>query len=283
MEYVLHKGLKIPMLGFGTWCIGDNEENRKKEIETIRYAVEEYGITLIDTAEMYGLGKSENVVAEAIRSIDRDKLYIVDKILPENAMAGKYEERVRNSLNILGIDYFDLYLLHWRSGVDLQSMVDEMERLKALKLIRNWGVSNFDVKDMKELLQCRNGNQCFANQVLYNIDERGIEFDLISYCKQNNILLMAYSVVGNSREYQDKILASPALQKVAAGRGVHPFNILIKFVTRNKDLIALVKTSSKEHLDQNMKDFESDLTEAELEVLEQDFPKPVEKIELHKI
>ncbi|MCR5112558.1 MAG: aldo/keto reductase [Acholeplasmatales bacterium] len=156
MEYFKHRNINIPLIGLGSWGLGENEALMESEIETGKYAIINHGMTLIDTAEMYGDGRSEKIVAKMIDGIDRDKLFIVGKILPENAQNGQYIKSCKQSLANIGIDYFDLYLLHWKSSVNLGDMVKNMEKLKSLGLIKNWGVSNFDVTEMEELFQIEN-------------------------------------------------------------------------------------------------------------------------------
>ena len=283
MEYLVHRGKRIPIIGYGTWCVGDDPAKHDSEVETILYAISEYGITLIDTAEMYGCGNSELLISDVIKKNVRENLFIVDKILPENAMSGNYEDCVRKSIKRLNCQYIDLYLLHWKSDVNLQNMVDSMEQLVEKKLIKNWGVSNFDVDEMDELWRCEKGNHCFANQVLYNVSERGIEYDLLDWCVNHNVLVMAYSVLGDCKELQTEILKSPTLLEIAKRHNVSSFNIMLRFVIRERNIVALMKTSSKEHLNENMKDVWIPLLGSDMEILDKDFPAPLNKIDLHKI
>ena len=160
MKYEVVNNVKISKIGLGSWTIGDDPNKESQEIDTFDFGFRKHQITLIDTAEMYGEGKSERVVGKFLKDKNREEFFIVDKILPKHAKEGRYLERCKNSLEIMGLDYFDLYLLHWKGGVDLQNMVDEMENLVSLGLIKHWGVSNFDVDDMKELFMCKNGNHC---------------------------------------------------------------------------------------------------------------------------
>ena len=179
MKTVTINNEKLPAVGIGTWHMGDSKNTRQDEIKAIQAAINA-GATAIDTAEMYGNGLSEKLVGEAIRAFKRDQLFIIDKVLPSNASHAQLEKSLDRSLQLVGTDYFDLYLLHWRSGtIPLAETVDEMERMVTKGKIKSWGVSNFDTTDMQELWQLANGSHCVANKDLYNLDERGIEFDLL--------------------------------------------------------------------------------------------------------
>lgn len=283
MENITFKGEKLPLVGFGTWCIGDDENKAAQEMLCMQTAINDYGMTLIDTAEMYGNGKAENIVGEVMKTIPRDKIFLVDKILPENAKASKYRECVLQSLKRTNCDYFDLYLLHWREDVNLQNMVDEMGQLVQEGLIRHWGVSNFDVNDMEDLFACKNGNHCFANQILYNITARGVEYDLLPWCKEHNVLIMVYSPLGNVRSAQMNVAKYKEVADVCCSKNITVTNMMLRFVVRNKDLVALFKTSSLEHLDDNLFEIEQGLTEEDLEKLNKCFNPPTEKVPLEKI
>lgn len=277
---------EFPMVGVGTWCIGDEGALVQKEINCIKTAVEECGMTLIDTAEMYGYekgGASERLVGKALEKIGREKVFLVDKILPENAYKGNFEKCVRRSLERTGAEYFDLYLLHWRANTVLQDVVDEMEALVEKGLIKRWGVSNFDVDDMEELFACQNGNHCYANQFLYNISSRGVEYDLIPWCKEHNVLPMIYSPLGDTREKQLEILENPAIKELCEKKDISITNLMLKFVIRNRDLITIFKTSSIDHLKENIKTLEDGLTDEDMAVIDSVFAPPTEKMPLEKI
>lgn len=252
MEYTKVRNIKIPKLGFGSWLIGDNPDEKQREIATFEYGYKNHQMTLIDTAEMYGSGNSEKVVGDYVKGRKRDEFFIVDKILPSNAEKGLYEERCRNSLKIMGLDYFDLYLLHWKSHVNLQEMVDNMEHLKELGLIKEWGVSNFDVPQMEELFKCRNGDKCFANQCLFNLNARGVEFDLIPWCQSHDVLFMAYSPLGNNKIDREKITNNAIFKELAIKNGYTPSSLMLAFAIREDKAMAIFKTSSTAHLNENM-------------------------------
>lgn len=280
MEYLSFREERLPLIGFGTWRVGENPSREQDEIATMKYGIENMGLTLIDTAEMYGYGGSEKVVGKLLQETDRNSLFLVDKIMPGNAVSGDYEEYCLASLKRLGISQLDLYLLHWRGGVDLQKMVDEMERLAEKGLIKHWGVSNFDVEDMEELFRCRNGNHCFANQVLYNLSCRGIEYDLLPWCREHQVLLMAYSPLGNNRADRERMTSHPAVQKIAEKYQMTEEAVLLQFVTRDRDVVAIFKTASIEHLRRNMSGEMQLLDEEDMRLLNATYPAPNRKVPL---
>lgn len=283
MEYLFHRNIKIPLIGFGTYKSGVYAENFEQEAQTFLAGIEQYGMRLIDTAEMYDNGKSERFVSKVIKNCERTSLFIVDKILPENARKGLYKECCENSLKRLGTDYIDLYLLHWRGGVDLQDMVRQMDSLVKEGLIKHWGVSNFDVADMEQLFACKGGNNCFCNQVLYNLSARGIEYDLLPWCKKNDVLVMAYSPLHNNREERCVITENRIVKEVCADEKKSPESLALSFVIRNKDIATVFKTSSVQHLDNNMLNVFEAVSDVNLEKLSAEFKAPHKKCELKKI
>jgi diketogulonate reductase-like aldo/keto reductase len=193
---------KVPVLGQGTWNIGDSAASRAAEIATLRRGID-CGMTMIDTAEMYGSGRSENLVGEAIEG-QREQVYLVSKVLPSNASLEGTVRACEASLKRLRTDVLDLYLLHWRGRYPLHETIRGFERLLEQGKIRAWGVSNFDVDDMEELFTTPGGAACAANQVLYNPEHRGIEYDLLPWCAQNGVGVMAYSPVGQGAGYSPR-------------------------------------------------------------------------------
>ena len=253
MEYIYHRNIKLPLIGFGTWNIGDDPKKEKDEIEVLFLGFEKHKMFLIDTAEMYGNGNSERLISKFLKLVDRNKIYIVDKILPENMKRGKYLESCKRSLKNLGVDYIDLYLLHWNiPGLDLNDVVKSMEHLKELGLIKNWGVSNFDTHEMKELFKVEGGHNCFLNQCLYNLKNREVEYDLLKFCKDNDVLFMSYSPLLNDRKAKEEFVSYPIFKEVVKKEDLTNESLLLNFVIRNKDLITVFKTSSLSHLDSNM-------------------------------
>lgn len=283
MQKINFQNENIPMIGVGTWCIGDDKNKEEQEIECIKAAIKDYGMALIDTAEMYGDGKSEAIVGKVLEQVNRKDVYIVDKIFPYNAKKGKVRAHVMKSLELTKAGYFDLYLLHWREDAVLQDVVDEMEQLVEDGLIRHWGVSNFDVDDMEDLFACKNGNHCYANQFLYNVSARGVEYDLIPWCKEHNVLPMIYSPLGDTRQAQLAIAKNTEIQQICEKKQISVTNLMLRFVVRNKDLVTVFKTSSLAHLKENMDGVETGFTQEEMDLINQCFPAPTHKVMLEKI
>ena len=212
----LPDGERVPALGQGTWGMGQIKRAHSDEVAALRLGID-LGMTLIDTAEMYGEGGAEEVVADAIDR-QRERVFVVTKVYPHNASRTKLPKACERSLKRLRIDAIDLYLLHWRGSVPLAETVEAFEKLQVAGKIRHWGVSNFDVEDMKELLAIENGSACAANQVLYHVGERAIESDLLPWSQKNKMPIMAYSPVGHGRG----LLENPMLKKIAKRHDVAP-------------------------------------------------------------
>lgn len=281
MEYLFHRGEKIPLIGFGTYRLGSSA--RSDETETLCYGIEEYGMTLIDTAEMYGNGISETILKGIISRYDRRSLFIVDKILPSNAEKGSYTECCKRSLERLGTDCIDLYLLHWKADVDLQDMVCNMEKLVESGMIRHWGVSNFDTHEMKELFACDKGSNCFCDQILYNLDERGAEYDLIPWCIEHDVLTMAYSPLCNSSSSRIAVTGDETVITVAENEQKTPESLMLSFIIKDHKTVTVFKTSSILHLKNNMKNVFHPFGKDDLHELEKRYPPPTEKRPLNKI
>ncbi len=188
---ILKDGTPVPAVGQGTWFMGEKPSRRKDEIAALRWGIEN-GMNLIDTAEMYGDGASEELVGEAIAPYEREKLFLVSKVYPWNAGRAHIFRSCEDSLKRLGTSYLDMYLLHWRGSVPLHETVECMEELVSNGLIRRWGVSNLDYDDMEELYDIHNGDHCQTDQVLYHLGSRGTERKLQPWLKQHDIPLMAY-------------------------------------------------------------------------------------------
>lgn len=283
MEYLMHRGVKLPLIGFGTWCVGDNPGEKENEIETMKYGITQYGMNLIDTAEMYGLGKSERVVGELLKQFNREEIYLVSKIFPHNANEANFETAFQNSLEALGVDYLDLYLLHWRENANLQVVVDKMEALKTRGLIKNWGVSNFDVADMEDLFACEGGENCFANEILYNVSSRGVEYDLLKWDEDHDVLNMIYSPLANNAVQRNAIKANSHIQELCEKKQLSAEALMLSFVVRNRNLVTIFKTGSVEHLQSNMNGCFSAWSEEELQILGKAYAAPVKKVPLEKI
>lgn len=266
----LPDGTRVPALGQGTWRMGEDGRARKAEVAALRLGIE-LGLTLIDTAEMYGEGGAEEVVGEAIKG-RRDGLFIVSKVYPHNAGRRAVVAACERSLNRLGIDTIDLYLLHWRGSVPLAETVEGFEALKRDGKIARWGVSNLDVADLEELWSV-GGTACATNQVLYNLAERGIEFDLIPWCARRNVPIMAYSPVGQG----GRMLRHKALAEVAARHGATAAQVALAWTLRLPGVIAIPKAADTAHVRANAASLALRLTEEDYATLDAAFPSPQRK------
>jgi len=262
-------GTRVPALGQGTWHMGENPRAHKDEVAALRLGIE-LGMTLIDTAEMYGEGDAEKVVADAIEG-QRDRMFVVTKVYPHNASRTELPKACERSLKRLRIDVIDLYLLHWRErSTQLAETVEAFEKLRAAGKIKRWGVSNFDVDDMEELWSIENGANCAANQVLYNLENREIESGLLQWSQKNEIPIMAYSPVGHGRG----LLESATLKKIAKRHDTTTSQIALAWVLRQLRVIAIPKASKEKHVRDNARSIEIELTNEDLADLDREFPPP---------
>jgi diketogulonate reductase-like aldo/keto reductase len=263
----LKTGETIAQLGIGTWHMGERRGERAAEAKAVAAAID-LGITLIDTAEMYGEGGAEEVIAEATAG-RRDGLFIVSKVYPHNASRSGAIAACERSLKRLKTDRIDLYLLHWRGSHPLADTVAAFEKLKADGKIRHWGVSNFDVDDMEELREVRSGGNCVSNQVLYHLGSRGIDHDLVADCKAHDEMIMAYSPLG-----QGSILRNAALAKVAKKHGVSPAAVAIAWTMRHPHVVSIPKASNLAHVTENFAAAQLVLEPGDLAELDTAFPPP---------
>lgn len=263
----LASGETIPQLGLGTWHMGERRADRAAEAKALQLGLD-LGLTLIDTAEMYGEGGAEEVVAEAVVG-RRDDVFIVSKVYPHNASRAGAIAACERSLKRLKTDRIDLYLLHWRGSYPLAETVEAFERLKADGKIRQWGVSNFDADDMAELRGVKSGSHCISNQVLYHLGSRGIEWDLLDDCATHEVMVMAYSPLG-----QGAILKKQALFKVAGRHGVTPAAVALAWTMRHPHVVAIPKASSLEHVRANAAAADLVLSADDLAELDAAFPPP---------
>ena len=231
----------MPRLGMGTWHMGERAARRPPEVDALRLGLD-LGMTLIDTAEMYGEGGAESVVGEAIRG-RRDEVFVVSKFYPHHASRMKLVAACDASLRQLGIETLDLYLLHWRGRVALEETVETLENLARDGKIRRWGVSNFDVADMEELLAVPHGERVAANQVLFNLARRGVEFDLAPWCAERGIALMAYSPLDEGR-----LVRHPALDSVAKRLGAGAGQVAIAWLLANRGVVTIPKAATTAHV-----------------------------------
>ncbi|HJF20599.1 MAG TPA: aldo/keto reductase [Mammaliicoccus lentus] len=270
------KDMSIEPIGLGTWKMGDDSNNHQDEIDAIQFAINQ-GANVIDTAEMYGDGASEELIGEAIQSYDREKLYIISKVHPENASRDKVLTSIDNSLKRLRTDYIDLYLLHWKSQYPLEETISAFEETKNLAKIKEWGVSNFDTSDMKHLLSLPNGHKCVANQVRYNVGDRGIEYDLKPFMRENNIALISYAPIARGDKLGKNLTKSPVLLELSRKYEVDVFQILLAWNIRDGHTLAIPKSSNKLHIENNMGASNIHLTEEDIQKIDSEFPPPTTK------
>jgi diketogulonate reductase-like aldo/keto reductase len=256
--------------------MGETRTAAADEVRALRHGIG-LGMTLIDTAEMYASGNAERIVAEAIAGM-RDQVQIVSKVVPSNASHARTIAACEASLRRLGTDRLDLYLLHWRGGIPLADTVRAFEDLRAQGKILEWGVSNFDVVDMEELMALPDGARCAANQVLWNLEARGPEFDLLPWCAGRGVAVMAYSPIG-----QGRLARETAMRQIAGRHGVTPAQLALAFVLRRRGVIAIPKASSIEHVEQNRAAPDITLSDDDLAELDRAFPPPARKKPLEMI
>jgi diketogulonate reductase-like aldo/keto reductase len=266
-QVMLPNGEKVPAFGQGTWHMGEDRRRTADEAAAVRLGIE-MGLTLIDTAEMYGNGGAEEVVTEASRGL-RDKLFIVSKVLPYNASQKGTIEACERSLKRLNTDRIDLYLLHWRGSAPLAETLAGFERLKRDGKIRHHGVSNFDLDDMQEWVELAGGETVAANQILYNLTRRGPEWELIPWCRERNVAIMAYTPIE-----QGRMLRHKALAEVAARHGATPAQIALAWLLRQDGMIVIPKASKQEHVRENRGALDVKLTPDDLAALDRAFPPP---------
>ena len=248
----------------------------------IREAVDRFGINVLDTAEMYGEGRCETALARAIQGIERDRLFLVDKILPENADESHFRQSLHASLQRLGTDYIDLYLLHWRENADLSYLVHAMESAVREGLIRYWGVSNFDTTDMKDLLAIPFGDRCFCNQIFYNVYERGCEYELLPLMKEYHILPMSYSSLGSDYHPHPDIHQNRAVMTLCKEEHIPPEAMMLKWNTE-QGFCSLFSTSSITHLRENLQAIPQDIMKCFHDMIDREFPPPAHAYPLVKI
>src|SRR5882672_3431544 len=263
----LKTGEKVPVLGLGTWRMGERKSERAAELKAVRLGLE-LGLRLIDTAEMYGEGVAEEIVGEAMGNL-RDEIYLVSKVYPHNASRKGAVAACERSLKRLGTDRLDLYLLHWRGSHPLAETVEAFEALKKAGKIRSWGVSNLDAGDLDELAGVANGGNCASNQVLYHLGSRGLEWQLLPKCQKAKIMVMAYSPLG-----QGPLLRKPALGKVASKHACDPAAVALAWVLRHPGVITIPKATQPEHVRANLKAIGVKLDAEDLAALDAAFPSP---------
>jgi diketogulonate reductase-like aldo/keto reductase len=258
----------VPALGQGTWHLADDPARRESAIAALRTGID-LGMTLIDTAEVYGDGDAERLVGEAIHGRLRTGLHLVSKVWPTHASEAGTIAACHASLRRLATDYLDLYLLHWPSHFPLEETIAGFDWLRHAGDIRGWGVSNFDVADLEQLFATPGGAEALIDQVPYNLARRGIELDLMPWCRAHGVPLMGYSPIQRGR-----LLADPVLQEVAARHGVTPAQVALAWVLRHDDVVAIPEAGNPEHVRDNRAALDLQLTAADLADLDQAFPPP---------
>src|SRR5882724_2700643 len=263
----LETGEKVPVLGLGTWRMGERKSERAAEVKAVKVGLE-LGVRLIDTAEMYGEGVAEEIVGEAIGDL-RDEIYLVSKVYPHNASRKGTVAACERSLKRLATDRLDLYLLHWRGSHPLAETVEAFETLKKAGKIKNWGVSNLDAGDLDELAGVPQGSNCVSDQVLYHLGSRGIEWQLLPKCQKSKIMVMAYSPLG-----QGPLLRKPALGKIAAKHDCDPAAAALAWVLRHPGVVTIPKATQPDHVRANLKAINVELDAEDLSALDAAFPPP---------
>lgn len=269
----LPNGETVPALGLGTWRMGEKAGAKADEVTALNHGLD-LGMTLIDTAEMYGEGGAEEVVGEVIKG-RRDAVFLVSKVYPHNASFDGVQQACARSLKRLGTDRIDLYLLHWPGSHPIAETVESFEALVRDGKIRMWGVSNFDVAEMEELWSVADGTHCAANQVIYNLSRRGIEHDLLPWMDTKDLPAMAYSPLEQGRSFH-----KPALDEVARRHDATAYQIALAWTLRRPDVIAIPKAVKIDHVDQNRAALDIALTEADIADLDGAFPPPNGKVPL---
>jgi diketogulonate reductase-like aldo/keto reductase len=259
---------QIPVIGQGTWNL--EEASRRAAVATLRRGLD-LGMTHIDTAEMYGAGEAERMVGEAIAG-RRDEVFLVSKVLPQNASRAGTRTACERSLTRLGTDRLDCYLLHWRGRYALEETVAGFEDLLRTGLIHSWGVSNFDVDDLEELQGLAGGTACACNQVLYNLEERAIEHGVLPWCERHRITVTAYSPFGHGRFPSPQSTRGRVLADVAAAHAATPRQVALAFLTRRPSVVAIPKASTIAHTEENAAAGDLQLTESEIHSIDAAFP-----------
>jgi len=264
---LLPSGEHVPALGQGTWFIGDSSATRAEEIATLREGIE-MGMSLIDTAEMYGEGASERLVGEAIKGV-REKVFLVSKVYPHNASVKGAIAACERSLQRLGTDHLDLYLLHWRGRIAFDETLEAFSRLREDGKIRYFGVSNLDLDDLQAFCGTPGGQITATNQLLYNLTRRGIEWDLLPWCRERKMPVMAYSPIEQAR-----LLRHPALTKLAQQHGMTASQLALGWLLSQDDIIAIPKSGQRKHMRENAAVFQHTLAPEILTELDHLFPAP---------
>ncbi|MDK2747319.1 MAG: aldo/keto reductase [Brevundimonas sp.] len=266
-------GTTVPALGQGTWEMGDDPAWRDEEQQALERGID-LGLTLIDTAELYGDGRSERLVGEVIAG-RRDEVFLVSKVRPDNASEMKMMLACEKSLERLGTDRLDLYLLHWEGNVPLEETVAAFQELVDEGMIARWGVSNLDMRAMERLMEIEGAEDCAVNQLLYNLGSRGVEFDLLPWMQARDMPMMAYSPLGRG-----ELLEQPLIRDIANRHSADPAQVALAAVLRHDGVIAIPKASSVEHVEANADALEIQFDLEDIERLDEAFPPPTRETPL---
>jgi diketogulonate reductase-like aldo/keto reductase len=272
----LPSGETIPALGMGTWHLAAGRHPPEVEIEALRTALD-LGMTLVDTAELYGDGASERLVGRAIAG-RRDDGFLVSKVLPHHATFDGTISACEASLRRLGTDRLDLHLLHWRGAVPLEETIRAFEELKRSRRIRHWGVSNFDITDMLELTDLPGGRAVETDQVLYNLTRRGIEWNLLPWCQRNGLPIMAYSPIA-----QGRLVGHPVLRGIAARHKATPAQVALAWVVSHPGVCAIPEAGTPEHVRENFEALQVVLRQDDVAELDAAFPPPPRPVPLEVV
>lgn len=271
-QVIFTQQVRLPAIGQGTWYMGENTSRRRDEVTALQAGLD-LGLRLIDTAEMYTDGAAETIVGEALNG-RRDEAFLVSKVYPWNAGGQKAIAACEGSLRRLKTDYLDLYLLHWMGDYSFEETIEAMETLIAQGKIRRWGVSNLDCNDMQTLWQVAGGQHCATNQVLYHLASRGIEYDLLPWCQQQKMPLMAYSPLAQAGRLRRDLLSNTVVNDIAHAHNASAAQILLAWVIRHPGVIAIPKAANVAHVEQNAAALNITLSASELMALDNAYPPP---------
>ncbi|MDR1640012.1 MAG: aldo/keto reductase [Clostridiales bacterium] len=280
MKIISKTRLKMPALGQGTWRMGEDPANEANEIEALRTGLS-YGMAMIDTAEMYGDGKSEKLIGKAIAGVNRDDVYLVSKVYPYNAGRANIFVSCNNSLQRLGVDCLDLYLLHWRGRIPLKETIECMEELVRRQKIKHWGVSNFDLNDMEEIWRLPGGKNCAVNQVLYHLGSRGVEFNLLPSMRYEGVIAMAYCPLGGTNmAARSNITHNKKILGICEKYDITVSQLMLAFILKHQNVAAIPKASRSFHSAANAKAYDIEIDEDDWDIVNKEFPAPTKKIPL---
>ena len=275
-SFTFNDGTAVLRLGLGTWAMGDSAAHRQEEIRALQTGLD-LGMSVIDTAEMYGDGRSELLVGEAIAG-RRDEVFLISKVLPSNATFHGILQACERSLQRLKTDYLYLYFLHWQGRYPFEYTVRAMQQLVQQGKIKRWGVSNMDVRQMEEFFAIPAGDTCATNEILYNLSRRGVEYDLLPWCAAHQMPVIAYSPIEQGRILHDRTIAAVAQKHEAT-----PAQIALAWVLRDSNIIAIPKSARPDRVASNFKSLSIQLDDADLVMLDRAFPPPSRKVPLEMI